>query len=75
MRARNADLKMSQTTVTRKKQEIVDIWQRLAARLGIQVKPGETHRNLWGAPYAAVNVFPLGLFSIRRRSPRDQLGN
>ena len=72
MRAGNADLRMSQTTVTRKTQELVDMWQRLVARLGIQVKPGETHRNLWGAPYAAVNVFPLGLFSIRRRSPRDQ---
>ena len=72
MRAGNADLRMSQTTVTRKTQEMVDMWQRLVARLGIQVKPGETHRNLWGAPYAAVNVFPLGLFSIRRRSPKDQ---
>ena len=72
MRAGNADLRMSQTTVTRKKQEMVDMWQRLVARQGIQVKPGETLRNLGGTPYAAVNVLPLGLFSIRRRSPRDQ---
>ena len=72
MRAGNADLRMSQTTATRKTQDMVDMWQRLVARLGIQVKPGKTHRILWGAPYAAVNVLPLGLFSIRRRSPEDQ---
>ena len=63
---------MSGSTDTRKTQEIVDMWQRLVARQGFQVKPGETLRNLGGAPYAAVSVLPFGLFSIRRRSPKDQ---
>ena len=72
MPARNADLKMSQTTVTRKTQGIVTLHHRITARSDAQVKPHNTGRNQLGATYAAVIVPPLVLFSIRRRSLSDR---
>ena len=72
MRAGNADLRMSQTTATRKTRVIVTLHHRIAARSDAQIKPHKIGRNQLGAAYAAVIVPPLVLFSIRRRSLSDR---
>ena len=72
MRAGNADLRMSQTTVTRKTQGIVAFHHRITARSDAQVKPHKIGRNQLGAAYAAVIVPPFVFFSIRRRSLSDR---
>ena len=56
MRAGNADLRMSQTTVTHKTQGIVTLHHRITARSDAQVKPHNIGRNELGAAYAAVIV-------------------
>ena len=72
MRAGNAYLRMSQSTVTRKAQGIVTLHHRITARSDAQVKPHKIGRNELGAAYAAVIVPPLVFFSIRRRSLSDR---
>ena len=72
MRAGNADLRRSQSTVTRKTEGIVILHHRITARSDAQVKPHKIGRHQLGAAYAAVIVPPLVFVSIRRRSLSDR---
>ncbi len=64
--------RMSVSTVICKTQGMANIQHQLVARSDVQVKLHKTLQNRWGAVYAAFNVAPLVLLSIRRRSPSDR---
>ena len=72
MHTEHAHLRMSESTVVCKTQEMVNTQHRLVGRSDAQVKLHKTRRSQWGAVYAAVIVPPFALFSIRRRSPSDR---
>ena len=70
--ADHAYLRMSESTVIRKTQEMVTLHHQLIARSDAQVKPHTIRRNQRGAVYAAVIVPQMVLLSIRRRSASDR---
>ena len=72
MHAEYVFLRMSGSTIICKTQYLVNIERRLAARSGAQVKRHKTLQNRWGAVCAAVNVFPLALLGMWRRSLGDR---